>query len=254
MRALSFWQCFPLVFSLHFVSFNFEFNFQCIGYHKYLIVLFSGNSVCSRVSNKVLLSNSRKLDTAQGDNLLRALKDWRKRTADELQRPIYRVMSNQLLEDIARLKPRTVDNLAALNGVGPFTLRQYGKKVIALVQQNAPEIDDRIQGVNTDAFWDSIKAQKKPKKSAKKGSEAELEAKKKELQMKKAKRRQLQVMTEEAIAELEAENTVDIEELNSEQRQASTHILQGNNVFVTGSAGTGKVCVGKVLFMLMMRL
>jgi hypothetical protein len=149
-------------------------------------------------------------------------------------------MSNQLLEDIARLKPRTVDNLAALNGVGPFTLRQYGKKVIALVLQNAPEIDDRIQGVNTDAFWDSIKAQKKPKKSAKKGSEAELEAKKKELQMKKAKRRQLQVMTEEAIAELEAENTVDIEELNSEQQQASTHILQGNNVFVTGSAGTGK--------------
>lgn len=183
------------------------------------------------------------LNPTGGIPLLKALKDWRKRTADELQRPIFRIMSNQLLEDIARLKPRTVDHLSVMNGVGPFTLRQYGRKVLDIVQQYVREDELYQKGVDTDVFWDNIKAQKKPKKTPKKVtlSEEEQEKKLKELAAKRAKRKQLQVMSEDAIASLEVENTMNIDELNDEQKAAAAHILEGHNVFVTGSAGTGKV-------------
>lgn len=181
-------------------------------------------------------------------NLLSALKDWRKRTADELQRPIYRILPNQVLEDVARLKPRTVEQLGTMGGVGPYTLRQYGKRVIDVVQNYVTEDDVHEEsGVDTKAFWDSMREQKKAKKktttkkkkpaASEDGTDADGTATKKV----RGKKLKVKVMTEDELAELEEESVLDIEELNDEQRQAAGHILQGHNVFVTGSAGTGKV-------------
>lgn len=178
--------------------------------------------------------------------LLLALKDWRKRTADELQRPIFRIMTNQVLEDVARLKPRTVEQLGTMGGIGPYTLRQYGKRVIDVVQNYITEDDDlqEEQGVDTKAFWDSMREQKKAKKKkTTKKKKLEDDAAIDDATTKKArgKKLKLKVMTEEELAELELETVLDIEDLNEEQQQAASHILQGHNVFVTGSAGTGKV-------------
>lgn len=213
----------------------------------------SGGSIL-RLRKSVLTRMMSSQDTIRSPprnnvSLLSALKDWRKRTADELQRPIYRILPNQVLEDVARLKPRTVEQLGTMGGVGPYTLRQYGKRVIDVVQNYIT--DDDVQeesGVDTKAFWDSMREQKKAKKktttkkkksaaASEDGTAADGTATKKV----RGKTLQVKVMTEDELAELEVESVLDIEELNDEQRQAAGHILQGHNVFVTGSAGTGKV-------------
>lgn len=177
-----------------------------------------------------------------------ALKDWRKKTADELQRPIYRIMSNQLLEDVARLKPRTTEQLSSLSGVGPYALRQYGKRILAVVSQYASEDPDNSSGVNTEAFWESIKALKpkekkaatKKKKIAEDGTEVVEDIQK--VARKPLKRRpKIPVMTSEELAEMEADQLSE-NDLNAEQIAAANHIMQGHNCFITGSAGTGKVC------------
>jgi ATP-dependent DNA helicase RecQ len=63
--------------------------------------------------------------------LLDALKDWRKRASDG--KPAYTVAHNSTLESIAALKPSTLDELAAVKGVGPTFVERYGERVLALV-------------------------------------------------------------------------------------------------------------------------
>eukprot|EP01031_Cornospumella_fuschlensis_P042448 gene42448-51857_t len=69
----------------------------------------------------------------QKTTLLSALKDWRRRTADELQQPIYTILSNNLLETIATYKPTKIEQLGLLAGFGNFKLKKYGKKILDVV-------------------------------------------------------------------------------------------------------------------------
>jgi ribonuclease D len=215
--------------------------------------------------------------------LMEDLKDWRKRTADELQRPIYKVLTNQLLEDIVRMKPRTVQQLSFMNGVGPFKLRQYGKKIINIINAHITE-EDEIEAnnnVDTASFWDQARAAKEKKtksltKKIKKNEEeknnveeststsnsitdstgSSISSKKTTKSkatttattndstiIKKAKRKIIPVLSSDEAATIESQlqSTISISDLNDEQRVAAEWILNGKNVFITGSAGTGKV-------------
>ena len=65
------------------------------------------------------------------DVLLAALKEWRRRASNG--KPAYTVAHNSTLESIAALKPATLDELAAVKGVGPTFTKRYGKQVLAIV-------------------------------------------------------------------------------------------------------------------------
>jgi ATP-dependent DNA helicase RecQ len=65
------------------------------------------------------------------DLLLSALKDWRIRASDG--KPAYTVAHNSTLESIAALKPSTLDELAAVKGVGPAFVERHGEQVLALL-------------------------------------------------------------------------------------------------------------------------
>jgi ATP-dependent DNA helicase RecQ len=65
------------------------------------------------------------------DSLLSTLKEWRKRASNG--KPAYTVAHNSTLEAIAALKPSTLDELAAIKGVGPTFVGRYGEKVLALL-------------------------------------------------------------------------------------------------------------------------
>jgi DNA helicase-2/ATP-dependent DNA helicase PcrA len=59
-----------------------------------------------------------------------ALKAWRLTRAREDDVPAYLVFHNSTLEEIAARRPRSLDELAAVPGVGPAKLERYGKGVL----------------------------------------------------------------------------------------------------------------------------
>jgi ATP-dependent DNA helicase RecQ len=63
--------------------------------------------------------------------LLNSLKEWRLRASGG--KPAYTVAHNSTLESIAALKPATLDELAAIKGVGPTFVKRHGDEVLALL-------------------------------------------------------------------------------------------------------------------------
>ena len=60
-----------------------------------------------------------------------ALKRWRLEQSRSDGVPAYVVFSNRTLEEIARVDPETLGELAAVSGVGPTKLESYGERVLA---------------------------------------------------------------------------------------------------------------------------
>jgi ATP-dependent DNA helicase RecQ len=63
--------------------------------------------------------------------LVDALRAWRLEAADG--KPAYTVAHNAALELIAHTRPQSLDELGALNGIGPAFLARHGEAVLALV-------------------------------------------------------------------------------------------------------------------------
>jgi DNA helicase-2/ATP-dependent DNA helicase PcrA len=68
------------------------------------------------------------------EELYERLRDWRRTTATEQQVPAYVVFTDATLAALAERKPTTEAELAAIGGIGPRKLSQYGPAVLALVR------------------------------------------------------------------------------------------------------------------------
>jgi DNA helicase-2/ATP-dependent DNA helicase PcrA len=64
-----------------------------------------------------------------------ALKAWRLARAREDDVPAYLVFHNATLEEIAARRPRSLDELAAVPGVGPAKLERYGEGLLAALAE-----------------------------------------------------------------------------------------------------------------------
>ena len=64
-----------------------------------------------------------------------ALKAWRLTRAREDDVPAYLVFHNSTLEEIAARRPRSLDELAAVPGVGPAKLERYGEGVLTALAE-----------------------------------------------------------------------------------------------------------------------
>ncbi len=65
--------------------------------------------------------------------LLETLKVWRRREAAERSVPPYVVFHDRTLATIASLRPRSLEALAEVPGIGPAKLAAYGKKILDLI-------------------------------------------------------------------------------------------------------------------------
>jgi len=147
-------------------------------------------------------------------------------------------MNNKLVEAIAIQRPTNLVELSMISGVGPKTLQKFGRPILDIVQTHRNDSEEQnleaisASNVVSDSdFWATY-VKPKPKKAKK--------AKPEDLEKATQKRRQKIQMLSDSTA-LEAKwPEIEFSDLNSEQQEGATHILAGNNVFLTGSAGTGK--------------
>lgn len=68
---------------------------------------------------------------------------WRDRVARERDQPLFKVMGNRTLIELARVRPQTLGELAAVRGVAGQTVRCHGREILAAVargrQSQAPQ-------------------------------------------------------------------------------------------------------------------
>lgn len=92
---------------------------------------------------------ARELDPV-GLGVLRELYQFREKHAEQEDRPPFKVISESILVRLARARPRSMRELAALGGVGDWLVRRYGRgiveaieKGIATPQRSAPRLAGR---------------------------------------------------------------------------------------------------------------
>ncbi|HEY8083400.1 MAG TPA: RecQ family ATP-dependent DNA helicase [Solirubrobacterales bacterium] len=76
-------------------------------------------------------------------SLLRALRSWRRQTADGIE--VYKVVHSSALEGIASLCPNTLDGLEEISGIGPGFISKYGVEVIAIVKKHCTGVNERTR-------------------------------------------------------------------------------------------------------------
>jgi ATP-dependent DNA helicase RecQ len=72
--------------------------------------------------------------------LFEALRDWRRQVAREHGVPAYTVFHDSTLEEIARRRPGSTEELRAVSGVGAVKLERYGTAVLGVVQGAEREV------------------------------------------------------------------------------------------------------------------
>jgi ATP-dependent DNA helicase RecQ len=73
--------------------------------------------------------------SAESRGLFEALRGWRRAEAAEQHVPPYVIFSDRTLQDIALLRPESLDQLAMANGVGAAKLERYGRAVLKVVRE-----------------------------------------------------------------------------------------------------------------------
>jgi ATP-dependent DNA helicase RecQ len=73
--------------------------------------------------------------------LFERLRSWRGEKAREQKVPAYVVLHNSHLEEISATKPRTIQELGSIKGVGLRRAARYGEELLALVNGESREAD-----------------------------------------------------------------------------------------------------------------
>jgi ATP-dependent DNA helicase RecQ len=71
--------------------------------------------------------------------LVDALRRWRREVAGELGWPAFRVASNRVLAEIARLRPADPSALAGIRGAGPWLCENHAETLLGIVARAAPQ-------------------------------------------------------------------------------------------------------------------
>ena len=69
-------------------------------------------------------------------DLLETLKQWRRQQGAESGRPLYQILSNDTLVQLATLRPNSLEKLLEIKGIGPAKLSQYGESLLAMLSED----------------------------------------------------------------------------------------------------------------------
>jgi ATP-dependent DNA helicase RecQ len=71
--------------------------------------------------------------------LYERLRAWRTETAQAIGKPAYVVLTNSTLQALAAARPANLPEMAAIKGIGPHKLEQYGQAVLDLLAARDPD-------------------------------------------------------------------------------------------------------------------
>src|SRR6185312_16246984 len=72
---------------------------------------------------------------AEGDGLREKLREWRRQTAAENRTPAYVVMHDKSLDELVRLRPRTLDELLEVSGCGERKTALLGEAILRVIAE-----------------------------------------------------------------------------------------------------------------------
>ena len=162
-------------------------------------------------------------------NIEEQLQEWKNKEAQLHSIPAYMILSQQLVADLVEKKPHSLQELHNIKGIGKQKLKKYGKQILSFfdIIVTSNEIDEYLTSSCT------VKKQKKSrkKKSAKitnffapKGNIANC-------------------------LEPEQENSIlNSLNLSKGQLQCYHNYRDNKNIFISGSAGTGKTYMIKTIY------
>jgi ATP-dependent DNA helicase RecQ len=81
----------------------------------------------------------RKLLTEADWPLFNTLRTWRSELAKEQGIPPYVICNNRQLAELVKSRPRTLAALGQIEGFGEAKLKKYGKDLLALLAEEAPQ-------------------------------------------------------------------------------------------------------------------
>jgi superfamily II DNA helicase RecQ len=67
--------------------------------------------------------------------LVTALKEWRRAEARERAIPAYCVLKDRAIVAVAATRPRDIDALLGVHGIGPVVVREYGRAILGIVER-----------------------------------------------------------------------------------------------------------------------
>ncbi len=82
-------------------------------------------------------------------SLLKRLRQWRSERAAAANVPSYHILTNKTLEEVARLCPRSSDDLLDVKGIGPAKLSQFGDALLELIASDGSPQPDPTQPAPT---------------------------------------------------------------------------------------------------------
>jgi superfamily II DNA helicase RecQ len=71
--------------------------------------------------------------TEEQNQIIMALKTWRKDKSNELQQPEFMIFPNATVEALAKAKPRKMEELSSVKGLGPAKITRYGDDLMAIL-------------------------------------------------------------------------------------------------------------------------
>jgi ATP-dependent DNA helicase RecQ len=74
--------------------------------------------------------------------LVEKLREWRLRIAHHEKLPAFMIFHNDVLQEIARRCPRTLEELRAIRGVGSRKLTAYGEAILAIIEEHQQKRSD----------------------------------------------------------------------------------------------------------------
>ena len=79
------------------------------------------------------------LPGVESESLFQALRELRKRLADEEVLPAYIVLSDKVLHQLAAVRPTTIEAFGNISGIGEYKKKKYGKSFVELIRRFASE-------------------------------------------------------------------------------------------------------------------